>query len=164
MCHWISCNIKYVLTYTAWKVSKDGVFSSPNPGKYGPEKVHIWTLFSSSPGKYGPEKTPYLETFHAVLHTYGTPMLKVLYELTSYSENTSLYFVISQFLSNRRSLSIYKDIILQHIVILFFQIWLFFRKTCQLRFGRKINMKIRAAQESSSIWSWFKSKHIQVLQ
>ena len=35
-------------TYTAWKVSKYGVFSGPNAGKYGPEK------------------TPYLGTFHAV--------------------------------------------------------------------------------------------------
>ena len=33
---------------TAWKVSKYGVFSAPNAGKYGPEK------------------TPYLDTFHAV--------------------------------------------------------------------------------------------------
>ena len=35
--------------YTAWKVSKYGVFFSPNAGKY-------WL-----------EKTPYLDTFHAVL-------------------------------------------------------------------------------------------------
>ena len=34
--------------YTAWKVSKYGIFSGPNTGKYGPEK------------------TPYLDTFHAV--------------------------------------------------------------------------------------------------
>ena len=33
---------------TAWKVSKYGVFSGPNTGKYGPEK------------------TLYLDTFHAV--------------------------------------------------------------------------------------------------
>ena len=38
---------------TTWKVSKYGVFSSPyfpvfrqNIGKYGPEKLHIWTLFT----------------------------------------------------------------------------------------------------------------------
>ena len=35
--------------YTAWKVSKYGVFFGPNTGKYGPER------------------TPYLDTFHAVL-------------------------------------------------------------------------------------------------
>ena len=35
--------------FTAWKVSKYGVFSDPNTGKYGPEK------------------TPYLDTFHAVI-------------------------------------------------------------------------------------------------
>ena len=33
---------------TAWNVSKYGVFSGPNKGKYGPEK------------------TPYLDTFHEV--------------------------------------------------------------------------------------------------
>ena len=31
---------------TAWKVSKYGVFSSPNTGKYGPEKLCIWTIFT----------------------------------------------------------------------------------------------------------------------
>ena len=36
---------------TAWKVSKYGVFSGPNTGKYGPKK------------------TPYLDTFHAVYNT-----------------------------------------------------------------------------------------------
>ena len=38
-----------VLCCTAWKVSKYGVISGPNTGKYGPVI------------------TPYLETFHAVL-------------------------------------------------------------------------------------------------
>ena len=37
------------IPYTAWKVSKYGVFSGPNAGKYGPEK------------------TPYLDIFHAML-------------------------------------------------------------------------------------------------
>ena len=37
------------IRYTAWKVSKYGVFSGP----YFPA--------------FGPEKTPYLETFHAVI-------------------------------------------------------------------------------------------------
>ena len=36
------------LNFTVWNVSKYGVFSSPNAGKYRPEK------------------TPYLDTFHAV--------------------------------------------------------------------------------------------------
>ena len=38
---------------TVWKKSKYGVFSGPyfpvlglNTGKYGPEKLHIWTLFT----------------------------------------------------------------------------------------------------------------------
>ena len=31
---------------TTWKVSKYGVFSGPNAGKYGPEKLRIWTLFT----------------------------------------------------------------------------------------------------------------------
>ena len=35
--------------YTAWKVSKYGVFLAPNAGKYGPEK------------------TSYLNTFHAMV-------------------------------------------------------------------------------------------------
>ena len=35
-------------THTAWNLSRYGVFSSPNRGKYGSEK------------------TPYLDTFHAV--------------------------------------------------------------------------------------------------
>ena len=41
--------------YTAWKVSKYGVFS----GQYFP-------AFSPNAGKCGPEKTPNLDTFHAV--------------------------------------------------------------------------------------------------
>ena len=39
---------KLYMTITAWKVSKYGVISGPNTGKYGPEI------------------TPYLDTFHAV--------------------------------------------------------------------------------------------------
>ena len=35
----------YVNTSSAWKVSKYGVFSGPNPAKYGPEKtLHLDTL------------------------------------------------------------------------------------------------------------------------
>ena len=45
---WI--NLIAMITYTAWKVSKYGVFSGANTGKYRPEK------------------TPYLDTFHAVLN------------------------------------------------------------------------------------------------
>ena len=41
--------------YTAWKVSKYGVISSP-----------YFPVFSPNTGKYGPEITPYLDTFHAV--------------------------------------------------------------------------------------------------
>ena len=42
VCQWYRC-------CTAWKLSKYGVFSGPNTGKYGPKK------------------TPYLDTFHAVM-------------------------------------------------------------------------------------------------
>ena len=42
-------------TQTVWKVPKYGVFSGPyfpvfglNTGKYGPEKLRIWTLFTQS--------------------------------------------------------------------------------------------------------------------
>ena len=43
------CNKKYfAITITAWKVSKYGVISGPNTGKYRREV------------------TPYLDTFHAV--------------------------------------------------------------------------------------------------
>ena len=42
-----------LVTHTVWKVSKYGVFSGPyflvfelNTGKYGPEKLRIWTLFT----------------------------------------------------------------------------------------------------------------------
>ena len=44
-------NIHLKRYITAWKVSKYGVFSGPNTGKYGPKK------------------TPYLDTFHAVYNT-----------------------------------------------------------------------------------------------
>ena len=46
----------YLTKYTAWKVSKNGVFF----GTYFP-------VFSSNMGKYGLEKTPYLDTSHAVI-------------------------------------------------------------------------------------------------
>ena len=41
---------------TAWKVSKDGVFSGP-----------YFTVFSPKTGKCGTEKTPYLDTFFTKL-------------------------------------------------------------------------------------------------
>ena len=40
---------------TAWKVSKDGIFSGP-----------YFPVFSANTEKCGPEKTPSLDTFHAV--------------------------------------------------------------------------------------------------
>ena len=43
--------------HTAWKVSKDGVFSGP-----------YFPIFGLNTGKYGQEKTPYLDTFHAVVY------------------------------------------------------------------------------------------------
>ena len=53
-----------IYSFTAWKVSKYGVFSGPY--------FHIFVLnteicvFSTNAEKYGPEKTPYLDAFHAV--------------------------------------------------------------------------------------------------
>ena len=44
-----------VAAYTAWKVFKYWVFSSP-----------YFPVFNSSTRKYGPERTLYLDTFHAV--------------------------------------------------------------------------------------------------
>ena len=49
--------------YTASKVSKYGVISGPH-----------FPAFVLNTGKYGPEITPYLDTFHAVIHS------EVLYE------------------------------------------------------------------------------------
>ena len=57
------------MTFSAWKVSKYGVFS----GLYFPVfglNTEIYEanlcIQSEHTGKYGPEKTPYLDTFHAV--------------------------------------------------------------------------------------------------
>ena len=47
-----SVSFGFVQTYTAWKLSKYGVFSGP-----------YFTVFSPNTGKYGPEKTLYLDTF-----------------------------------------------------------------------------------------------------
>ena len=35
-----------IATCTTWNVPKYRVFSGPNTGKYGPEEIRIWTLFS----------------------------------------------------------------------------------------------------------------------
>ena len=43
-------------TFTAWKVFKYGVISSP-----------YFPVFGLNTGKYGPEITPFLDTFHAVI-------------------------------------------------------------------------------------------------
>ena len=53
----------FKIIYTAWKVSKYGVFSGP----YFPEFGLNISVFSPNAGKYGPEKTLYMDTFHAVL-------------------------------------------------------------------------------------------------
>ena len=53
--HWLNC--KHLIPgehNTAWKVSKYGVFSGPNLGRYGQEKA------------------PCLDTFHAVLTFVNT--------------------------------------------------------------------------------------------
>ena len=50
LCHLLSA------AYTAWKVSKCGVFSGP-----------YFPVFSPNKGKYGPEKTLYLDTIPTVL-------------------------------------------------------------------------------------------------
>ena len=45
----------FLITLTAWKLSKYGAFSGP-----------YFSVFELNKGKYGPEKTPYLDTFHTV--------------------------------------------------------------------------------------------------
>ena len=47
--------LEFTQLYSAWKLSKYGVFSSP-----------YFPVFSPNTGKYGPEITPYLDNFHAV--------------------------------------------------------------------------------------------------
>ena len=49
------------MEFTAWKVSKYGVFSGPYFPAFG------LNLASLNAGKYGPENTPYLDTFHIVV-------------------------------------------------------------------------------------------------
>ena len=50
--HWNSstnCALKkrfFWKSFAAWKVSKYGVLSGPNTGKYGPEKTLYWTFFT----------------------------------------------------------------------------------------------------------------------
>ena len=51
---------------TAWKVSKYGVFSGPYFPAFGLNTEYL-SVSSPNKGKYGPEKTPCLDTFHAVL-------------------------------------------------------------------------------------------------
>ena len=52
--------------FTAWEVSKYGVFSGPSFPVFG-LNTEIYGVFSPNTRKYGPEKTQYLETFHAVI-------------------------------------------------------------------------------------------------
>ena len=58
---WLLLESIFVLyhKFTAWKVSKYGVFS----GLYFP----LFSVLSPNTGKYGLEKTPYFDTFHAVI-------------------------------------------------------------------------------------------------
>ena len=51
-----------IIADTALKVSKYGVFSGP----YFPVFTPYLSVSSPNAGKYGPEKTRYLDTFHAV--------------------------------------------------------------------------------------------------
>ena len=62
LCEKNCCHVlEHIVTvvYTAWKVSKYGVFSGP-----------YFPVFIPNTGKYGPEKNPYLDTFHVVLFPY----------------------------------------------------------------------------------------------
>ena len=52
--------------YTAWKVSKYGVFSGPYFPAFGLNTERYCSIFSPNTAKYGPEKIPYLDIFHAV--------------------------------------------------------------------------------------------------
>ena len=49
--------------FTAWKVSKHGIFSAPYFSVFGLNTD--LSVFSPNPGKYGPEKTLYSDTFDA---------------------------------------------------------------------------------------------------
>ena len=52
----ISAVLTKLLRFTAWKVSKYGVFFWP-----------YFPVFRPNTGKYGPEKAPYFDNFHAVV-------------------------------------------------------------------------------------------------
>ena len=58
-------------TFTARKVSKYGVISGPYFPAFGLNTERYGVISATSPNvrKYGPEITPYLDTFHAVLHS-----------------------------------------------------------------------------------------------
>ena len=64
--------------YTAWKVSKYGVFCGPYFSAFGLNKDRYFYLsvFSPNAGKYGPQKTPYLDIFHTVKHQFMLKLLK----------------------------------------------------------------------------------------
>ena len=55
-------------SYTARKVSKEGVISGP-----------YFPAFGLNTEKYGPEITPYLDSFHAVLILIKTKQLEQFY-------------------------------------------------------------------------------------
>ena len=59
-------SVRKVVQFTAWTLSKYGVFSGPYFPAFGLNTERL-SLFSPNAGKWGPGKTPYLDTFHAVV-------------------------------------------------------------------------------------------------
>ena len=63
-------DLQSLITSTAFKVSKYGIFSGPNTGKYGPEKA------------------PYWDTFHAVISNHPKDRVSSIkrYSLKNYKK------------------------------------------------------------------------------
>ena len=60
-------SFRTIAMFTAWKLSKYGVFSGP-----------YFPVFGQNTGKYGSEKTPYMDTSHTVKSflSYYSKLLK----------------------------------------------------------------------------------------
>ena len=67
------------LKFTAWKVSKYGLFSDP-----------YFPAFGLNTGKYGPDKTPYLDTFHKVILIFSNLILP---NFILVSKSVSCFFI-----------------------------------------------------------------------
>ena len=69
-----------LLSITAWKVSKYGVFSGPYFPAFGlnMERTGVSLRIQAESGKILTKKTPYLDTFHAVNKVHHQPFLNKL--------------------------------------------------------------------------------------